>query len=167
MESISQTVSHFASAIEFSEADFVLAKAMSRDMAHASCLGPPPDDLKAVHTPALVNAWEAKLRRCLSQPVEVEQGDGYRRVQVLGSAIFDFEQDGTVSAYVWAFEDANSSTKCNRTQCKGSHFQAVEHLVGSAVAQTLARSVIQRIHRVIDLDLADFEQVGLFGKELA
>lgn len=110
MESISQTVSHFASAIEFSEADFVLAKAMSRDMAHASCLGLPPDDLKAVHTPALVNAWEAKLRRCFSQPVEVEQGDDYRRVQVLGSAILDFEQDGTVSAYVWAFEDGELPT---------------------------------------------------------
>lgn len=105
MKPIGHSVTHFAPAIEFLEADFVLANAMARGRAHVCRLGLPPDKLQPVHTPALINAWDAKLRRCLAQPTQVEQGEGFRRVQVLGLAIFDFDADGTVSTYVWAFED--------------------------------------------------------------
>ena len=60
----------------------------------------------------------------------------------------------------------DSSTKRNREQCNGLHLQPEEYFVRRAIAQTLARSVVEQIHRIIDLILAHLEQVGLLGKEL-
>ena len=36
-----------------------------------------------------------------------------------------------------------------------------------AIGQALSRPVVKPVHRIIDLLLAHFEQVGLLGKELA
>ena len=61
---------------------------------------------------------------------------------------------------------ADSSTKRNKGQCNGLHLQPEEYLVRRAIAQTLARSVVEQIHRIIDLLLAYLQEVGLLGKVL-
>lgn len=38
--------------------------------------------------------------------------------------------------------------------------------MGRSVAQALTRSVVEQIHRVIDLTLADLQEVGFLGKVL-
>jgi len=38
--------------------------------------------------------------------------------------------------------------------------------MGRAVAQALTRSAVEQVHRVIDLMLADLQEVGFLGKVL-
>ena len=58
-----------------------------------------------MHSPAIVNAWHAKLQACLAEPVQLEQRKGHRRVNVLGCAIFDFEANGQLTVYGWDFDE--------------------------------------------------------------
>ena len=83
-----------------------IAQAMQHHHAETpSILGDPPTELLSVHTPALINAWHAQLVASLANPTRVESRNGHRRVQILGSVIFEFEADGTVETYQWQFDD--------------------------------------------------------------
>lgn len=83
-----------------------MAQAMQTQCANDPCvIGDPPTELLSVHTPALLNAWHAQLVASLANPTQVELRKGHRRVQILGSVIFEFEADGTVEAYQWQFDD--------------------------------------------------------------
>lgn len=79
--------------------------AQQNNVATKCVLGNPPARLAAVHSPALVNAWEAQLMRCLAEPTQVERRKGHRRVQVLGMTVFDFARDGNVQVYLWKSSD--------------------------------------------------------------
>jgi hypothetical protein len=96
---IDQSFTRLAPAIDFS--DVVLDAP-----ANAWCvLGSPPKHLQAVHSPALVKAWHERLVQALTQPTEIEHHKGHRRVQVLGNAIFDFNAQGQVRLWNWAFNE--------------------------------------------------------------
>jgi len=69
-------------------------------------LHPIPRHLTEVHWPELVHCWEAQILQALAQPVQLEADGEVRRVQVLGQLIFDFEPDGTASAYRWRQDHA-------------------------------------------------------------
>lgn len=68
-------------------------------------LGTPPKQFLPVHSPALILAWHERLVQALVQPTRVENRRGHRRVQVLGTAIFNFDADGQVHLCIWTFND--------------------------------------------------------------
>jgi len=68
-------------------------------------LGHPPEHLLPIHCPALINAWHERLLQALANPTQVETRKGHRRVQVLGSAIFDFDEYARVHAWHWTFNE--------------------------------------------------------------
>lgn len=102
MYQIGNAFTRLVPVIEFTEAD------LRAGSATACVLGEPPAEFASVHSAVLINAWHAKLQRCLAEPVQVEQRKGHRRVQDLGSAIFDFNMDGMVHAYKWSFNENDS-----------------------------------------------------------
>lgn len=84
-----------------------IAAAMQHQAQGEPCvIGNPSVRMKAVHCPALVNAWHRLLIRALAQPMQLEVRKGHRRFQNLGCAIFDMEPNGTVQTYKWHV-DAN------------------------------------------------------------
>ena len=99
MHQIGNSFTRLEPAIDFS------GVALQDDPTTPCVLGDPPARLAAVHSPALVNAWHAKLILCLAEPTQTEQRKGHRRVQDLGSAVFDFASDGTVQTYLWKFNE--------------------------------------------------------------
>ena len=70
-----------------------------------SVLGNPPKHFLPVHCPALIDAWHARLLHALANPTQVETRKGHRRVQVLGGAIFDFDENAHVHAWQWTFNE--------------------------------------------------------------
>ena len=99
MHQIGNSFTRLEPAIDFS------GVALQDDPTTPCVLGDPPARLAAVHSPALANAWHAKLILCLAEPTQTEQRKGHRRVQDLGSAVFDFASDGTVQTYLWKFNE--------------------------------------------------------------
>jgi hypothetical protein len=71
----------------------------------ACVLGEPRKKFAAVHSSAIVNAWYDKLQASLTEPVQLEQRKGHRRVGVLGTAIFDFASDSLLTVYTWDFDE--------------------------------------------------------------
>jgi hypothetical protein len=98
MHQISNTFTRLLPAIEFADSAFTQGHDTVR------VLLDPPAMFDAVHSPSLLNTWYKKLQDALCQPVQVEQRQGHRRVQVLGTAIFDFAPDNTLRVFVWDFE---------------------------------------------------------------
>ena len=99
MHQIGNTFTRLQSAIEFTESDL-------QESENTVCvLGEPPARFTAVHSQALLNAWYKRIQRCLTEPVQIELRKGHRRVQVLGTAIFDFGADGLLEVYVWDFDE--------------------------------------------------------------
>lgn len=70
-------------------------------------LGSPPSHLKAVHCPALIRAWHERLVQALSNPTQIETRNGYRRIQVLGCAIFNVDLRSRVGLWVWNFDESD------------------------------------------------------------
>ena len=99
MHQIGNSFTRLEPAIDFS------GVALQDDPTTPYVLGDPPARLAAVHSPALANAWHAKLILCLAEPTQTEQRKGHRRVQDLGSAVFDFASGGTVQTYLWKFNE--------------------------------------------------------------
>lgn len=70
-------------------------------------LGQPPKPLRALHWPALINAWHERLVKALCEPTQVENHRGRRRVQVLGDVIIERDLNLQVHAWVWSFDEAD------------------------------------------------------------
>lgn len=68
-------------------------------------LGQPPQPLRALHWPALIQAWHERLVKVLCEPTELKNHRGLRRVQVLGDAIFERDHDQQVHVWVWSFDE--------------------------------------------------------------
>lgn len=98
MYQIGETFTRLQPAIEFADSAFTPQEGT------VSVLGDPPAKFAEVHSPSFLNAWYNKLQDCLERPVQSEQRRGQRRVQVLGTAIFDFASDGSLEVFVWDFE---------------------------------------------------------------
>ena len=64
-------------------------------------LPPVPPAWQGIHAPELVAALEARLAELVAQPIELESGESYRRVQVMGGMVHDFAADGQVRCYRW------------------------------------------------------------------
>ena len=61
----------------------------------------PPVELAHLHHPAFVqDLWKRLLRR-VEHPVEVDRSLGVRRVQVLGTGVFEFGPDGRIATSLW------------------------------------------------------------------
>jgi len=99
MHQIGATFTRLQPVIEFSE------KAFAACTDTVSVLGEPPARFETVHSQSLLNAWYNKVQSCLAEPVQVEQRPGHRRVQVLGTTIFDFAVDGTLQVFAWDFDE--------------------------------------------------------------
>jgi hypothetical protein len=100
MFQIGETFTRLQPAIEFANSAFTPQEGT------VSVLGDPPDKFAAVHSPSMLNAWYNKLQDSLERPVQSEQRRGHRRVQVLGTAIFDFASDGSLEVFVWDLEES-------------------------------------------------------------
>ena len=99
MYQINQSFTRLAPAIDFSDVALDAP-------ANAWCvLGSPPAHLLPVHSPALVKAWHERLVQALVQPTQVERHKGWRRVQVLGNVIFEFQANGQVQLWNWTFNE--------------------------------------------------------------
>lgn len=101
MHQIGNTFTRLQPVIEFTEDSFEF------DPNTVCVIGEPPKRFAAIHSQGLLNAWYQKLQACLNQPVQVEQRKGHRRVQVLGTAIFDFDAVGFLQVYVWDFDESD------------------------------------------------------------
>lgn len=99
MYQIDQSFTRLAPAIDFSDV------ALNAPAGTWCLLGSPPKRLLPVHCPALINAWHERLVRALLQPAEVETRKGHRRVQVMGTGIFDFDAQGRVHLLQWTFNE--------------------------------------------------------------
>ena len=64
-------------------------------------LGLPPQHLRAVHWPALVEECVARVRAALAQPAQLERVGLLRRVAVLGVLIYERSPDGQYHLYEW------------------------------------------------------------------
>jgi hypothetical protein len=99
MHQIGNSFTRLQPAIEFAESAFTPVPDT------LGVLGDPPARFNPVHSQSLLNAWYNKLQNCLADPIQVEQRQGHRRVQILGCLVYDFSPDGQVKAYVWHFDD--------------------------------------------------------------
>ena len=120
MHQIAHTFTRLLPAIEF--ADSVLAPQPDK----VCVLGVPPAVFAPVHSPSLINTWYDKLQAALRAPLEVEQRQGHRRVQVLGTAIFDFAANGMLQVYVWDF-DENDRIKLTELPGRAAVVQSVPY----------------------------------------
>ena len=99
MHQIGNTFTRLEPAIEFTEESF-------RFHPDVVCIiGEPPERFAAIHSRGLLNTWYRRLQRCVAEPVQLEQRRGHRRVQVLGTAIFDFDEAGVLAVYAWDFDE--------------------------------------------------------------
>jgi len=97
---INHSFTKLAPAIDFSNVDI--------DTQPGWCvLGTPPQHFASVHSASLVNAWYERVSAALAQPVQREVRNGHVRIQVLGTAIFDFDPDGTVELWCWSQEESH------------------------------------------------------------
>jgi hypothetical protein len=96
---IDQSFTRLEPQIDFSSA------AKNQTIGELCVLGDPPKLLMALHCPALINAWHERMVQALTYPTQVETRTGHRRVQVMGTAIFDFAPDGQCYAWRWTFND--------------------------------------------------------------
>ena len=99
MHQIGNTFTRLLPAIEFTELAFTPIPDT------VSLLGDPPANFDVVHSRSLLNTWYNKLQNALKEPVVLERRPGHRRVQVLGSAVFDFATDNTLQVYIWDFDE--------------------------------------------------------------
>ena len=99
MYQIDQSFTRLESSIDFATV------ALDQAISGWCVLGSPPARLLPVHCPALVKAWHERLVQALVQPTQVERHNGYRRVQVLGNVIFEFQANGEVQAWDWTFNE--------------------------------------------------------------
>lgn len=120
MHQIAHTFTRLLSAIEFAESAFTPQPDI------ACVLGDPPSVFAAVHSPSLINTWYDKLQSVLHAPTQVEQRQGHRRVQVLGTAIFDFAANGFLQVYVWDF-DENDRIKLTELPARAAVVQGVPY----------------------------------------
>jgi hypothetical protein len=61
----------------------------------------PPSELRHLHHPAFAqDLWKRLLHR-VANPVEIDRSLGVRRVQVLGTAVFEFGPDGRIATSLW------------------------------------------------------------------
>lgn len=72
---------------------------------NTTVIGKLPQQFASVHCPSLLNAWHERLTQAMAEPTQTERCKGHRRVQVLGNAIFDFDERGVVHAYRWIFNE--------------------------------------------------------------
>ena len=99
MHQIGNTFTRLEPAIEFAEVSF-------QSNPNTVCIiGNPPERFAAIHSQGLLNAWYKRLQRCVAEPVQLEQRRGHRRVQVLGQAIFDFDEAGVMAVYAWDYDE--------------------------------------------------------------
>lgn len=99
MYQIDQSFTRLAPAIDFSD---VVLKGADPGWC---LLGNPPQRLLGVHCPALIHAWHERLVQALAHPTQVETHKGQRRVQVLGTAIFNFDASGQVHLWIWIMNE--------------------------------------------------------------
>lgn len=64
-------------------------------------LGLPPQHLREVHWPALVEECVARIRAAIAEPVQVERDGSLRRVSVLGALVYERAVDGQYQLYEW------------------------------------------------------------------
>ena len=99
MHQIGNTFTRLEPAIEFEEESFKFNPLM------VCIIGEPPERFAAIHSQGLLNTWYRRLQRCVAEPVQLEQRRGHRRVQVLGTAIFVFDEAGVLAVYAWDFDE--------------------------------------------------------------
>ena len=104
MHQIGNSFTRLPASIGFFEYSAAAGEA-ANDSTTTCVLGVPAAQFETIHCPALVNAWHDKLQRCLLEPVQLEQRKGHRRVNVLGTAVFDFDTDGVLTVYGWDFDE--------------------------------------------------------------
>ena len=61
----------------------------------------PPAELAHLHHPAFVQDFWQRLLHRVEHPVEIDQSLGVRRLQVLGTGVFEFAPDGRIATSIW------------------------------------------------------------------
>ncbi len=64
-------------------------------------LGLPPQHLRAVHWPALIEECVARIRAALAHPIRIHRAGAARRIGVLGTIIYERQPDGQYRLYEW------------------------------------------------------------------
>ena len=64
-------------------------------------LGLPPQHLRAVHWPALLEECVSRIRAALAQPTQVERDGALRRVGVLGVLVYERSPSGQYQLHEW------------------------------------------------------------------
>lgn len=64
-------------------------------------LGLPPQHLRDVHWPALIEACVARIRAALAQPTRIHRAGAIRRIGLLGALIYERLPDGQYRLYEW------------------------------------------------------------------
>ena len=77
-------------------------------------LGLPPQHLRAVHWPALLEECVARVAAAIAQPVAVERVNGDLRVCVMGETLIEQRRDGRVYAYQWLLDPVEESADGDR-----------------------------------------------------
>lgn len=72
-------------------------------------LGLPPQHLRAVHWPALLEACADRVAHAIAHPVAMEEVGGVRRVCVMGETLIEQRRDGQVFAYQWVLHPVEES----------------------------------------------------------
>lgn len=64
-------------------------------------LGLPPQHLRDVHWPALIEACVARIRAALAEPTRIHRAGAIRRIGLLGALIYERLPDGQYRLYEW------------------------------------------------------------------
>lgn len=64
-------------------------------------LGLPPQHLREVHWPALLEECVARVRAAIADPTQIERDGPIRRVSVLGALVYERSSNGQYQMYAW------------------------------------------------------------------